>query len=119
MRTRIETENGFIYHCSIGRLVDIRNARKAKGLPMKEELFSCRVENHPLLGKTVTSEIDEDKSYTVDYATKIWHWGYYVVLALVNPYRSHRCACWESLGTIDETILDSIKENRKELKVLD
>ena len=111
MRQRVELESGFAYY-DFEHYIKVRREREARGLSVKDEDHSKRIEDHPLIGRVVTANDEKGKTYTVDYAVKQWHWGFYITLALVDENRSHRCIMWETLGTSDETILESIAKNR-------
>jgi hypothetical protein len=111
MRQRVELTNGFAYY-DLDHYIKVRKARTKAGLSVKDD--DKRID-HPLIGFSFDHK---DKKYTVDYVVKNWHWGFYITLALVDEGRSHRCVTWESLGTDDRSIMESIKENRKGFQIL-
>lgn len=74
------------------------------------------IPDHPLVGKKFyDSELD--KTYNIEKVCKHWWGGYYIALLIENN-GSHALRWWENISTDEESVLESINDNRKKCKIL-
>lgn len=93
----------------------IRSVRKELGLPVA--CLNKQVIGYPLFNKQVFDN-ETQKQYTVEDIRLHWYAGWYYVLILRDNQNSHGVRFWENVNCHDPIILDSIKENKTIIQVL-
>jgi hypothetical protein len=86
--------------------------RKEQGLPARNN----NLPDHPLVGKQFF-DAETNMTYNIKKVVKQWWGGYYIAL-LVEHNQSHALRYWENISTDNETILESIRENREKCMIL-
>ena len=89
--------------------------RKTEGTIL-ENKDSKSLSDHPLLGKKFF-DAETNLTYNIEKVCKQWWGGYYIAL-LIEQNGSHALRYWENISTEDETILESIRENREKCMIL-
>lgn len=94
----------------------IRGIRESVGLPIRHE--GLIITDYPLLGKKIKC-LEDNKTHIVDRAVKMWYHGYFICLIAIDENRSSAALYWENISSIDEIILESIKENHNNWQLLE
>lgn len=76
------------------------------------------LKDHPLVGKKIKC-LYEDQLCTIKEVVKMWYHGYFITLLADNKNRSTTTLYWENISSIDEVILESVKENHKNWEIID
>ena len=107
--------------------------RDRLGLPSFDDIYpeSGRIFNHELENRKIKN-VENGKEYTIQSVHKHWYHGWYYMILACSLYktksdllktdtidgkgyaRSHVSILWENISCINDSILESIAENRTE-----
>lgn len=101
---------------------NVVSARKKLGLKLSEDYVPNNgiIENHSLKDRTLYDK-EKNRLIHIQDVYKHWYGGYYLTLLYYTwsdgyselGYRSHGTMFWENINSINDIVLKSIEENRK------